>query len=1061
VGENCIRVRVLVPLALALAILLGSFIFSLDRHKRADIEAELASALDAVPNALEAKLEDRAHMMGAALQTLADNEQVKAAFRAADMPRLLALTKPLFEQLHSEHGITHFYFTDPQRINLLRVHKPEQAGDTIDRHTTVTAWASGEPSCGIELGPLGTLTLRVVMPWFDDQGLIGLVELGEEIDHIVPIVAQASDVDLCLIVSKEHLKEDAYRARQKFLGLPEEWGRFPHSLLLSGTLDEIPPSVSRHFPKEQHEHGAAQLRAKLADGRTLRGSFIPLLDARGVAIGDLVVMRDVTGQLASARASVLFNSVICLVVGAVLFASFYIYLGRVQRKLSERSASLSRANEQLTQEIAQRKRVAQRLKESEDRFRSLVEGTSDWIWEVDANGVYTYASPKVKDLLGYDPKEVIGKRPFDFMPPEEARRVAAEFRAVGEARAVLEKLENVNLHKDGRAVVLETSGVPVFDANGTFQGYRGIDRDISERKRAEEELALKNALLDAQREATIDGILVVESSGKMISFNRRFVEMWGIPEEVIASGSDERALQSVTEKLADPEAFLAGVHYLYAHPQEESRDEIALRDGRTFDRYSAPVVGRDRTYYGRVWYFRDITERKRAEEIIRRQAHYDALTELPNRVLFEDRLGVALAQARREGRMFGVLYLDLDRFKMVNDTLGHALGDQVLKDAGARLKSCLRASDTVCRLGGDEFAVLLPDIGDPRDAARVAGKIIVAFRRPFHLEGHEMYISTSIGISIYPSDGREAKVLLQKGDAALYEAKQQGRNRFLFHTSRLEGRAQQRLALENELRRAIDGRQLILHYQPEVEIDTGRIISLEALLRWQHPKRGILAAAEFIEVAEEAGLMESIGEWVLREACAQARAWQEEEACDPGLRVAVNLSGREFHTENLANRVRAILAAAGLGPESLELEISERAVMLNVEASVAAMQELKEQGVYLALDDFGLGHSPLIHMKLFPIDTLKIDRSFIRDVTSDANDQAIVEAILAMARALDLRIIAEGVETEEQLAFLRARGCYGMQGYLHNSPLTAEAVCELLRAERAATRNKLSSPTPG
>ncbi len=1060
-AENGIRVRVLVPLTLALAILLGSFIFSLDRHKRAGIEAELTSALDAVPNALEAKLEDRAHMMGAALQTLTHNEQVKTAFRAADMPRLLALTRPLFEQLHSEHGITHFYFTDPQRINLLRVHKPEQAGDTIDRHTTVTAWASGEPSCGIELGPLGTLTLRVVMPWFDDQGLIGFVELGEEIDHIIPIVAQASDVDLCLIVSKEHLTEDAYRARQKFLRLPEEWGRFPHSILLSGTLDEIPPNISDHFSEHHHAHAVTRFDTTMADGRTLRGSFIPLLDARGVAIGDLVVMRDVTGEIAAANSTALLNSLICLAIFAVLFTSFYLYLGRVQRELSERSASLSRANEQLTQEIAQRKRVAQRLKESEDRFRSLVEGTSDWIWEVDANGVYTYASPKVKDLLGYDPEEVIGKTPFDFMPPEEARRVAAELGAITEARAALEKLENVNLHKDGRAVVLETSGVPVIDANGTFQGYRGIDRDISERKRAEEEIALKNALLDAQREASIDGILIVDGSGKMISFNHRFVEMWEIPAEVTASGSDERALQSVTEKVADPEAFLARVHYLYAHPQEESRDEIALRDGRTFDRYSAPVVGRDRTYYGRVWYFRDITERKRAEEIIRRQAHYDALTELPNRALFEDRLGQALAQARREGRMVGVLYLDLDRFKMVNDTLGHALGDQVLKDAGARLKSCLRAGDTVCRLGGDEFAVLLPDIEDPRDAARVAGKIIVASRRPFHLEGHEMHVSTSMGVSTYPSDGREAKVLLQKGDTALYEAKQQGRNRFLFHTSRLGGQAKQRLELENELRRAVEQGEFALHYQPQVEIETGRTVALEALLRWQHPKRGMLPAAKFIEVAEEAGLMESIGEWVLREACAQAKAWQAEEACDPALRVAVNLSGRELHIEDLAKRVSAILAEAGLGPESLELEISERAVMLNVEASIAVMQELKEQGVHLALDDFGLGHSSLIHMKPFPIDSLKIDQSFIRDVTSDANDRAIVDAIIAMARALDLRIIAEGVETEEQLAFLRARGCYAMQGYLHSRPLTADAVCELLRGQRAATRNKLASPTPG
>ena len=450
-----------------------------------------------------------------------------------------------------------------------------------------------------------------------------------------------------------------------------------------------------------------------------------------------------------------------------------------------------------------------------------------------------------------------------------------------------------------------------------------------------------------------------------------------------------------------------------------------------------------------------------AEEVIRHQACHDALTGLPTRTLFEEGLRAAMEQAGRHGRSMATLVFDLDRFKLVNDAFGHAVGDRLLKQAAGRLRECVRASDMTCRLGGDEFAILLPDIEGREEAARVADRILQVFRRPFYIDGHETHVSASIGISLYPADGlpdqgAEPSVLLQRAEGALREVKRQGRNGFQLHSPLLQRGSQGSLLLENELHHALPRGELALHYQPEVEVETGRIVALEGLLRWNHPEHGLLEARDFIEMAEEAGLIHVIGEWVLGEACAQAGLWQMGNTGLPLPRVAVNLSGGEFHAEDLAKRVDSVLRGTGLSADLLELEISERALTWNVERSIAIMQELKERGVHLALDDFGLGQSSLAHMKLFPIDTLKIDQSFVRGIIRDSDDRAIVEAIIAMAHALNLRIVAEGVETEEQFAFLTARGCHAMQGYLFSRPVAATGLLEPLREQcwRAAEMHR-------
>ncbi len=440
----------------------------------------------------------------------------------------------------------------------------------------------------------------------------------------------------------------------------------------------------------------------------------------------------------------------------------------------------------------------------------------------------------------------------------------------------------------------------------------------------------------------------------------------------------------------------------------------------------------------------DITDRKRAQEQMEYQAYHDALTGLPNRLLFRDRITVALAHAKRNQRTSAVMFLDLDQFKLVNDTLGHTVGDRLLQVIGSRLVTCVRAEDTVARMGGDEFTILLADLHDRRGAAAVAQKVLEAIRQPIHIDEHELYVTTSIGIAIFPDDGADAESVLKNADRAMYRAKEVGRDNYQYATAAIFDAADGRLALERKLRHALEREQFVLHYQPMVEIATGRVVGAEALVRWQDPELGLVPPEEFIRIAEETQLIVPLGAWVLRTAISQMKAWHD--AGHALLRVAVNLSPRQFQDRELIATVERVLAETGFPAPFLDLEITESTAMQNAELSLSILNRLKEMGIRISIDDFGTGYSSLSYLKRFPIDTVKIDQDFVRDLTSD--DAAIISAVISMARALNLRVIAEGVETEEQLAFLRREQCAEMQGFLYSQPLAAAEFEQALRAAR-------------
>jgi diguanylate cyclase (GGDEF)-like protein/PAS domain S-box-containing protein len=439
----------------------------------------------------------------------------------------------------------------------------------------------------------------------------------------------------------------------------------------------------------------------------------------------------------------------------------------------------------------------------------------------------------------------------------------------------------------------------------------------------------------------------------------------------------------------------------------------------------------------------DITERNLAQRELIKLAHHDVLTGLPNRILLHDRLQQARALAHRMHSRFALLFLDMDRFKIINDTLGHAVGDELLRMIAQRLKGCFRETDTVARIGGDEFVVLMLNVADRADIGTLNDKLLQELVQPFLIRSHELFVTTSGGVCIYPDDEDDVEIMMQKADIAMYYAKSLGRNNIQFYNDSMDQNASRRFTIANSMRRGLDRGEFRLYYQPKLDVTSDCIVATEALVRWQHPELGLLAPTEFIQLAEENGLIVELGEWVLREACRQNMVWQQEGM--QGLRVAVNLSGYQLQHSHLVETVRAILDETGMPGELLEFEITESVIMQNPDYAVEVLNEISSLGIHISIDDFGTGYSSLSHLKRFSVNTLKIDKSFVRDVESNSTDAAIASAIIAMGSSLNLKVIAEGVETEQQMEFLRDNNCDQVQGFLISRPLPADQALKVLR----------------
>ena len=677
------------------------------------------------------------------------------------------------------------------------------------------------------------------------------------------------------------------------------------------------------------------------------------------------------------------------------------------------------------------------LRDKQRQIEGIIGNAPAVIYMKDLGGRYLLVNSLFEDIFSVSSQQMYGKTDSELFRDSEVAQIRQNDLAVLENKVPMQMEEEL-LH-DGKLHTYLSVKFPLFNDNNKVVALCGISTDITERKRAENELRLAKNIIQNASEA----VVVTTLEGIIVDVNEAFEEITGYSRDEVIG-----LTPSVNKSGRHDKAF-------YQEMWGSIR-ENGVWQGEIWDRRKSGEIypkwlsintvrneqGEPSHYVG---IFSDISIKKATEDQLEKLAYFDSLTGLPNRLLFRDRLNQEIAAARRHASKVALLFIDLDRFKVINDTHGHSAGDELLQLVAQRLNEQVRGSDTVSRLGGDEFTVIIPDIAHEEDVSGVAQKIVEAMDRPFLLRGQEARVGASVGIAIYPDDGENLDSLSQHADMALYKAKEEGRNNFQFFSEEMQTHITERFALEDDLRKGMQRDEFLLYYQPKYSLDNDKISGMESLVRWQQPERGMVSPADFIPLAEETGLIIPLSDRLLREACCQTAKWNSQR--EEKLKVAVNLSAKQFQQKNLANVVQEILQECSLPAEFLELELTESMVMGDVEAAIQTMRSLRDLGLSLAIDDFGTGYSSLSYLKRFPITTLKIDKSFVRDLTIDSDDASIVQAIIAMGRQLDLHVVAEGVETEEQLDFLRQYECEEVQGYLKSRPLPGSEFEKLILGE--------------
>ncbi|MDV7339540.1 EAL domain-containing protein [Terasakiella sp. A23] len=708
------------------------------------------------------------------------------------------------------------------------------------------------------------------------------------------------------------------------------------------------------------------------------------------------------------------------IIGA--FCAFF--TDQISEKDRLKSHEFMKKNVSLAGVTIEHYKQVQSINDQAEFLQTVIDAVPTPIYYKGADGLYAGCNTAMADFFEQPKDEIIGRKMEDFYPQESQKftHVDAQLLETG-GNAVVE--DAFNRSDCTHHVVAHKARFIGPDGKA---GIVGAVMDITERKLSENELRLAQTVFDTTSEA----IVVTDLQNRIQAVNPSFTHVTGYSEQEVLG--------------RDPGFLSSGRHdksfynRMWKQLQKTGRWQGEIWNRRkNGDLYAewlsiSAVYDPDKNVSQYVAVFSDITKRKKAEELIRHQANYDALTNLPNRNLFLDRLSRSMMRAKRQDTQVALMFLDLDRFKWVNDTLGHNTGDMLLQEAAVRISKCVRETDTVSRLGGDEFTIVLPDLKHTIDVEKVARKVLAALAEPFNISGHEIFVSGSVGITVFPDDGAELELLLRNADTAMYRAKEGGRNDFRFFTSEMNAEAHQQMILEGDMRRGLERDEFVVHYQPVVDVKTGRVVSCEALVRWEHPRRGLIGPGYFIGIAEETGLINMIGDSVLRQVCDQVNKWQHDPVMKD-VRVAVNLSTRQLQNENLLQDLMQVVNEAGVSPLSLTLEVTETLVMQDPEGAAKLLEDIRAQGFKVALDDFGTGYSSLNYLKRFSFDVLKIDRSFIMDIESDEGDAALVEAIIVMAHKLGIKVVAEGVESQLQKDFVTRQACDFIQGYFYSKPV--------------------------
>ncbi|MFZ1982614.1 MAG: EAL domain-containing protein [Smithella sp.] len=727
------------------------------------------------------------------------------------------------------------------------------------------------------------------------------------------------------------------------------------------------------------------------------------------------------------------------------------------KKSSSGGSDISRLSEDIPSNTEAEMHKEWNVAQSEERYRTILDEMADAYYEVNLAGNFTFVNDSLCRHLGQSKEELLGASFRDSIAREDIETVYNAFGRIYRTGKPERDISYKVIRKDGTTGFAENSGFPLRNQKGEIIGFRGVGRDITQRRQMEETLRQSEERYRTIIKEMEEWYFETDLAGNITFFNDIFADVLGYSQKELTGVNFQSFIR---KEEADSVYRLFNQVFKTGKPIRNFPYEFMQTDGTVISAEFSIFPKRDKE--GMVCGFRgvghDITERKEAERKIQYQATHDALTGLPNRLMFSQLLNQAIKSARRYKRQFAVLFLDLDRFKIINDTMGHDAGDELLQEIAARLKNTLRAVDITARLGGDEFVILIDEVSDSNNVAIVAHKILNSIIKSLTIMKQECRVTASIGISIYPKDAEDEQSLMKNADMAMYLAKEEGKNNYQFYSEDIQSKSLERLSIEKNLRFALERNELSLHYQAKLDFKTDVITGVEALLRWQNQYLGSVTPTQFITVAEETGLIVPIGRWVMKTACQQNVAWQREGL--PPVCMAVNLSLRQLTDDNLINDIRAALNDSGMAPNLLELEITESMVMHNPVRMISILAKIKSMGVRLAIDDFGTGYSSLAQIKHFPIDTLKVDRSFIRNIPQDAEDKAITEAIIAMGKTLSLTVVAEGVETQEQLNFLREHSCDEMQGYHFSKPIAPEQFADLLRKHVPSPLKNINPGTP-
>jgi diguanylate cyclase (GGDEF)-like protein/PAS domain S-box-containing protein len=1060
-NKGYLKRRILIPLAVVILITVAVFSAATVWHVLTAIDREAESQVDFARKTYQKDIQGDAQQMAALLEIITDDDAIRRAFVEQDREALLRLARPYYRSLNRELHITHFYFTRPDRVNLLRVHNPPRNGDRIDRYTTMEAERRGELSYGLELGVLGTFTLRVVQPWFHQGKLIGYVELGEEIDHIVDSLRQTLDLGLFVFINKKHLDREEWQNGMRMLGRESEWSHYPGHILVSAPIQRaaIPSELESQLKRSEQIALNHTFDVSIPQER-YKATFIPLRDVRHERVGMLLLMSPTEHWFTYGRNTVIGASLFFLLIGGGVFIMFFRLAGNTERELDktrqqvvEEAREKERLQARHISELQQRNRLLEKarseIQANRDRLTEAqrIAHIGSWEWDI-TNGTLNW-SDEVYRIFGYRPGEIEATYSafLQAVHPDHRETVEQAVRNSVEQGAPYE-VEHAIIRQDGSEHYVREVGEVIYDDQRNPLRMLGTVHDITKRKRAEQ----VNRQLGHIFDNASNEIYLIEPE------NLQIIEANHTAEQRLDYASATLRRLSYLEVATDltSERFTALTEPLRDGSNREVRFE-AIHRSKNGDSYPVEVrlqysdIDNRNLYIAMVL---DISERLEQQLALQHQAMYDKLTDLPNRYLLAEQLQRELARAQREQYSLTLMQLNISGFGEINDTLGHDNGDELLRQLSRRLKEMVRQSDFVARIGGDEFALMLPESGmDEVDT--VLAHLQKTLNRPFSIGDYSLNIETATGVAVYPDHADSARELMQHSDVALKRAKNFHSMTEIYRTD-FDPFSVRRLVLNSEMRLAIEKREFELYFQPKVSSDNHEIHEAEALIRWHHPQHGFISPGEFIPLAEKNGFIKKITLWVIDEACRLQSEWREQGL---SMRVSVNLSARNLQDPQLVRYIIDTTEKYDTEAGQLAFEVTETAVMADPEYTRTLLLELDSMGHPIAIDDYGTGYSSLAYIHRLPADELKIDSSFILNMLESEDSALIVRSTIELAHNLGMRVTAEGVETAMLAEILTNLDCDLLQGFHFSRPVPAEEFAALLRADDArATSNTISFP---